>query len=95
MVDRLSAPVPLEILTYGARATLREVAGAVVRPGAPPSPDGGVIADWYGEFDDPAGLAARFDCVAGVVGHGLFPPALVSDVFVGRGSSVDHLTGPR
>lgn len=95
MVDRLFAPVPLEILGYGARATLREVAGAALRPGAELSPDGGLIADWYGELDDPARLAARFDSVAGVVGHGLFPPALVSDVFVGRGSSVDHLTGPR
>lgn len=95
IVDRLSAPVPLEILRYGARATLREVAGATLRPGAELSPDGGLIADWYGEFDDPASLAARFDSVAGVVGHGLFPPALVSDVFVGRGSSVDHLAVPR
>ena len=92
MVDRLSAPVPLEILSFGARATLREVAGATLRPGASMSPDGGLIADWYGEFDDPAALAARFESVAGIVGHGLFPPAMVSDVFVGRGSSVDHLT---
>ena len=95
MVDRLCAPVPLEILSYGARATLREVAGAALRPGAPLSPDGGLIADWYGEIDDPADLAARFDSVAGIVGHGLFPPALVSEVFVGRGSSVDHLIGRR
>ena len=93
MVDRLSAPVPLEILSYGARAILREVSGATPRPGAPMSPDGGLIADWYGEFDDPAGLAGRFESIAGIVGHGLFPPALVSDVFVGRRTSVDHLAG--
>ena len=95
MVDRVTAPVPLEILAYGASATLREIPGASLRPNTPTSPDGGLIADWHGVIEDPAEAAERFDSIPGVVGHGLFPPALVSDVFVGRGSTVDHLPGPR
>jgi ribose 5-phosphate isomerase A len=95
MVERLTAPVPLEILAFGASATLREVPGASLRPKAAISPDGGLIADWYGDIGDPAEAAERFDSTAGVVGHGLFPPRLVSDVFVGRGSTADHLPGPR
>jgi ribose 5-phosphate isomerase A len=95
MVEHLAAPVPLEILGYGARATLLEVPGAVLRPSTPRSPDGGLIADWYGEIDDPAKLATWFDSVAGVVGHGLFQPELVSEVIVGRGSSAESLPGRR
>ncbi|HEX4863102.1 MAG TPA: ribose-5-phosphate isomerase A, partial [Acidimicrobiales bacterium] len=95
MVERLAAPVPLEILAYGASATLREVPGASLRPLAAMSPDGGLIADWYGDIGDPAAASRRLDAVPGVVGHGLFAPRLVSDVFVGRGSTADHLPGPR
>jgi ribose 5-phosphate isomerase A len=32
----------------------------------------------------------RLAMVPGVVEHGLFPPALVSDVFIGRGVEVEH-----
>ena len=95
MVERVTAPVPLEILAYGASATLREVPGASLRPNAAVSPDGGLIADWRGVIGDPAEAAERLDSIPGVVGHGLFPPRLVSDVFVGRGSTADHLSGPR
>ncbi len=28
--------------------------------------------------------------IPGVVEHGLFPPALVADVFIARGDSVEH-----
>ena len=94
MIDRLAAPVPLELLAYGASATLRHLPGASLRPDAAMSPDGGLIADWYGEIDDPHRLAERFESVPGIVGHGLFEPRLVSDVFVGRGSSADHISGP-
>jgi ribose 5-phosphate isomerase A len=57
----------------------------------PPSPDGGVIADYRGAVDDPAVLAAWLDATPGVVEHGLFPPELVTDVLVGRGDAVDRL----
>jgi ribose 5-phosphate isomerase A len=88
-VARLTPPVPLELLAFGLLATLRAVAPATLRD-APPSPDGGLIADHLGEIGDPADLAARLDAVPGVVGHGLFPPALVTDVIIGRGAGVEH-----
>lgn len=90
VVDAVRPPVPLELLPFGLPATLRALGDARVRPGAPPSPDGGVIADLFAPFDDPGALAARLDAVPGVVGHGLFPPALVSDVLIARGDEVEH-----
>jgi ribose 5-phosphate isomerase A len=87
-VPRLAPPVPLELLAFGVDATLRDVSTATLR-GVPPSPDGGLIADYHGPFDDPAVLAARLDRVPGLVSHGLFPPELIDDVLVGRGTRVD------
>jgi hypothetical protein len=49
-----------------------------------------VIADYLGAVGDPAELAARLDATPGVVAHGLFPPALVHDVFVARGDRVEQ-----
>jgi ribose 5-phosphate isomerase A len=82
-VERIAPPIPLELLTYGLRATLRAVAPAALRE-CPPSPDGGVIADYLGPVDDPAEVAARLSATPGVVEHGLFPPSLVTEVIVGR-----------
>jgi len=82
LVDELAPPVPLELLTFGLQATLLALAPARIR-GVPPSPDGGVIADYLGPVGDPAELAARLAAVPGVVEHGLFPPSLVDDVLVG------------
>jgi ribose 5-phosphate isomerase A len=90
-VDALAPPVPLELLTFGLAATLIELGDqTVVRAGAAVSPDGGVIADYHGPVGDPAALAARLDAVPGVIGHGLFPPALVADVVIARGDDVEH-----
>lgn len=93
-VDRIGAPIPLELMAYGLASTLRRIrdeAGRVeLRPGTPPSPDGGVIADLLAEVGDPAELAASLEAVPGVVDHGLFPAAMVSDVIVGRGDSVER-----
>jgi ribose 5-phosphate isomerase A len=87
-VDALRAPVPLELLAFGLPATLRALGHAEVREGAPPSPDGGVIADYLGDVGDPAALAARLADTPGVVDHGLFAPALVSEVLVAHGEDV-------
>ncbi|HEX8085686.1 MAG TPA: ribose-5-phosphate isomerase RpiA [Solirubrobacteraceae bacterium] len=84
MVDALSWPVPLELLPFGLAATLERLGDATVREGAPPSPDGGVIADVRADLSDPRALAARLSATPGVVDHGLFPPELVADVIVGR-----------
>jgi ribose 5-phosphate isomerase A len=90
LVERLHPPVPLEILAFGAAATIWRLRDVRLRAGTPLSPDGGLIADWHGSIDDPEKLAAWLAATPGVVDHGLFPPALVSDVLVGRGEKVEH-----
>jgi ribose 5-phosphate isomerase A len=91
VVDRISAPIPLELHRFGLAATLYALGDAVIREGAPPSPDDGVIADFLGEVPGAAGLASRLSATAGVVDHGLFSPALVSDVLIGRDDDVEHI----
>jgi ribose 5-phosphate isomerase A len=88
-VPALRPPVPLELLAFGLPATLRAL-GRVRLRDRPRSPDGGVIADLDEPFDDPAAHAARLAAVPGVVEHGLFGPALVTDVLVARGDRVEH-----
>jgi ribose 5-phosphate isomerase A len=89
-VTALHGPVPLELLSYGLRATMRRVAPVSLRD-APLSPDGGVIADYHGPVDDPATLAAQLSSTPGVVEHGLFPPEMVAVVLVARNGSVDRI----
>jgi ribose 5-phosphate isomerase A len=88
-VDALRPPVPLELLEFGLDATMRHLR-TVARRDVPPSPDGGVIADWTGPVGDPAALAVRLAAMPGVVEHGLFPNEMVAVVLVGRGSSVER-----
>ncbi len=88
-VPALRPPVPLELLAFGLPATLRRL-GPVTLRDAPPSPDGGVIADYHGDVGDPADLAARLAATPGVIGHGLFEPALVTTVLIGRGDTVER-----
>jgi ribose 5-phosphate isomerase A len=90
LVARLRPPVPVELLGFGLEATLRHLSPITVRPDWPPSPDGGVIADYGGVIADPADLAARLAATPGVVGHGLFEPRITSDIFIGRGDSAEH-----
>lgn len=89
-VDALTPPVPVELLAFGLSATLREIGDVELRAGVPPSPDGGVIADYLGPVDDPAAVAAWLDSIPGVVAHGLFGPDMVSDVLIARGESVER-----
>ena len=89
-VEVLHSPIPLELLSFGLRATMRLVSPVSLRD-IPPSPDGGVIADYHGPVNDPAALAARLSSTPGVVEHGLFPPEMVATAFVGRGKSVDRI----
>src|SRR5271154_2802376 len=88
-VQALHSPVPLELLSFGLRATMRRI-GPVSLRDVPPSPDGGVIADYHGPTDDPAALAAWLSSMPGVVDHGLFPPEMVATVLVARGATVDR-----
>ena len=84
LVEALHPPVPLELVGYGLRATLHALRVAELRQGAPPTPDGGVLADYRGAIEDPTELASLLDQTPGVVEHGLFGPALIDDVIVGR-----------
>jgi ribose 5-phosphate isomerase A len=93
VVDALAPPVPLELLAFGVGATLARLAPAELRD-VPPSPDGGLIADYLGPVGNPTLLSARLSATAGVVEHGLFPPTLVAEILVGRGSSVERLALP-
>jgi ribose 5-phosphate isomerase A len=90
VVERLAPPVPLELHAFGLQSTLRALGDTTLR-NVPATPDGGLIADYGGDVGDPAGLAARLDAEPGVISHGLFPPALVSFVLVGRDSRVDRI----
>ena len=81
-VAALLPPVPVELSAFGLAATLRELDDCVVREG-PPSPDGGIIADYYDPLTDPASVARRLSETPGVIAHGLFAPSLVSEVLVG------------
>jgi ribose 5-phosphate isomerase A len=83
VVEALHPPIPLELRTFGLRATLRALRYAALRPDAPRTPDGGVLAVYQAEITDPAALATELDQVPGVAAHGLFPPALIHDVIVG------------
>ena len=88
LVEQLRPPVPLELLEFGLAGTLRRL-GSVRLRDVPRSPEGGVIADYTGDFDDPAELAARLAATVGVVEHGLFSPALVSEVVIASGAQVE------
>jgi len=92
-VSALHAPLPLELFRFGLAATIARL-GEVELRGAPPSPDGGVIADLGGDggdLGDPERLAARLDADPGVAAHGLFGPELVSEVLVARGDQLERL----
>lgn len=92
-VDALRAPIPLELLAFGLASTMVRLGSAQLRS-AGVTPDGGVLADYTGACNDPGGLAAWLDGVPGVVGHGLFPSSMVSEILVGRGSAVEHVHLP-
>jgi ribose 5-phosphate isomerase A len=91
LVERIEAPIPLELLPFGIQATLRSLEPVALRD-APPSPDGGLIADFLGAVEDAAELSARLAQTPGVVDHGLFPPGLTDRVLVARGSEVESFS---
>jgi len=92
-VDKITPPIPLELMAFGLAATMRQL-GQVTLRDVPLSPDGGVIADYQGRIDDPGAMAVRFDTTPGLVAHGLFPPWLVYEILVGRGDKVQRLVPP-
>jgi ribose 5-phosphate isomerase A len=93
-VDRITAPIPLELSVFGLASTLARIAAELgeveLRPDTPPSPDGGLIADFHGKVHEPGELAARLSVMPGVVDHGLFPSGMVGAVLIGRGETVER-----
>lgn len=95
-VKALSAPVPLELFSFGVASTLARLGAEVRLREFPPSPDDGVIADYDdGVIEQPALLAARLEADPGVAAHGLFAPEMVSDVLIGSGDRVESLIAER
>jgi ribose 5-phosphate isomerase A len=90
LVERLTGPVPLELAEFGLAGTLARL-GEVTLRGVTHSPDGGVIADYTGPFEEPQKLATWLSEMPGVVEHGLFPPAMVAEVIVARGDGVERI----
>src|SRR3954471_23319319 len=92
-VDALRGPVPLELFGFGAASTLARLGGDVELRDAPPSPDGGLIADYRGSgLDDPRALAARLEADPGGAPHGLFPPDIVREFGGKKGDAVTHIS---
>ena len=91
-VQQLSSPVPLELMRFGLHSTLRALSDVALRD-APPSPDGGVIADYLGSVSDPGALASQLSETPGVVEHGLFAPKLVSLILIADESGVQRRPG--
>jgi ribose 5-phosphate isomerase A len=93
-VDRITAPIPLELSAFGLASTLARISAELgdveIRPDTPLSPDDGVIADFKGTVHEPGELDALLSVMPGVVDHGLFPPGLVGAVLVGRGDTVER-----
>ena len=90
LVDKLTPPIPLELAEFGLAATVARL-GSVRLRDVTHSPDGGVIADYTGSFDDPTELATWLSETPGVIEHGLFPPEMVAEVLVGRGEEVERI----
>ncbi|MGH2984663.1 MAG: ribose-5-phosphate isomerase RpiA [Solirubrobacterales bacterium] len=94
-VERIGAPIPLELSPFGLASTMLRLSGELgevnLRAGTPPSPDGGVIADYLGEIADPGELATLLAAIPGVIDHGLFPPSMVAEVLIGRGDAAERL----
>jgi ribose 5-phosphate isomerase A len=93
-VERLRAPVPLELLRFGVQSTLDAIGQAQLRDVAE-SPDGGLIADYLGPVEDPRELAARLAGTPGIVEHGLFAPEMVSLILIAGGEGVQRRPGAK
>ena len=94
VVERLTAPIPLELLDFGVEHTLSTLSPARLR-GVPISPDGGLIADYLGDIGDPRSLCARLAATPGVIDHGLFEPEMVSLVLIGSEQGVLKRVGAK
>jgi ribose 5-phosphate isomerase A len=94
LVERLQGPVPLELVPFAVQTTLRSLDSAKLRE-VPPSPDGGLIADYRGEIGEPRELASSLSAHPGVVEHGLFAPEMVSTIVFAGAAGVQRRAGTK
>jgi ribose 5-phosphate isomerase A len=94
VVPALRPPVALELLRFGVEHTLTKVGEARLR-GNLESPDGNLIADYFGPIGDPTNLASRLSATPGVVEHGLFAPQMVSCVLIAGERGVERRAGAK
>jgi ribose 5-phosphate isomerase A len=98
LVDALGPPIPLEVLRFGLPATMRQLSslGEITQREAELTPEGNVLVDYLGPVEDPRSMSEDLRAIPGVVAHGLFEPALVSEVLVGKpDGTVDRLSPQR
>jgi ribose 5-phosphate isomerase A len=93
-VTELAPPIPLEVVRFGVRHTLKSLGDAQLR-GTAESPDGGLIADYLGPVGDPRELSASLSATPGVVEHGLFAPELVSLILIAGAGGVERRAGAK
>jgi ribose 5-phosphate isomerase A len=93
-VNELQPPVPIEVMRFGARSTLGLVGDAKLRE-ATQSPDGGLIADYFGAVGDPRELAVSLNGTPGVIEHGLFAPEMVSLVLIAGERGIERRKGSK
>jgi ribose 5-phosphate isomerase A len=94
VVQRLTPPVPLELVPFGVQSTLRMLSPVSLRD-VEMSPDGGLIADYLGPIEDPRALATELSATPGVVEHGLFEPELVSTIVIAGEDGVQQRAGAK
>jgi ribose 5-phosphate isomerase A len=94
LVDKLgAAPVPVEVVQFGWRATARQIQGLGAKPERRDfvTDSGNYILDCaFGPIEDPATLAGKLDHIPGVVEHGLFI-GMATEVHVAGPSGVEIL----
>ncbi|MFB3766050.1 MAG: ribose-5-phosphate isomerase RpiA [Methanotrichaceae archaeon] len=96
-VDRMSHPVPVEVLPFAFRLVERRITGiggvpvlrqAKMKDGPVITDNGNFVIDAdFGIIDDPSALAARLSVIPGIVGHGIFDN--VSELHLSRSGSVE------
>ena len=91
-VERITGPDPAGAAALRARGdAARARRHRPSRRARRRAPTTALIADYTGKVGSLPELAARLALTPGVVDHGLFEPALVSDVIVGRGDAAETL----
>ena len=91
LVPALHAPVPLELLAFGLAGDAAPAAPHHAARAAPAAPTAASSPTTRAPSTTPRRWRRGWMSTPGVVAHGLFPPALVSEALVARGDEVERL----